>query len=518
MYRNGRTHSPKRHSSYPIAVRFPRKADTSARWLILLLIATLCLLMVMSGPGLLAQEEEAAEGPTAPSQNPVISLAVAPDNPAGVLAGTLNTPELSTIFRSFDGGATWVRAGEGLRTDISIADIVYDPNNANLVLAADGGFGYLFRSTDGGSTWAEVPAFKDLIGPNSAVGELYAVTIDNVSLFYAGTRFDGVLFSTDGGQTWQSLATGLAGDARRVRSFQSFNGVMYVGTHDGVYSLDGATATWVKNATFPPATIAYSMAEQGGSLFVGTINSGLWRTEDGETWTQVLGFPAQASIYDLVSAGTGLVAATDVGVWSGSGEQWLNASVDSLPNDNPIYALTATDGIVFAGSAFDWVLRTDDRGFSFSSVATISPLVGTAPPVVVDPTAEPTAEPGAEPVAETTPDETLEIDVPGAPAEGTVVAEEPVDAPAAQVPTDTPVPPTATPVPDTSTTDPVAPTDTPVEAPTATAAPEAAPEAAGEDDGSSIVQLPPVVVGAAVLLLLVILVAGFSVLRGPRDV
>lgn len=498
-----------RHSSRAVALRVSRKPGAISIWLILLAIA-LCLLLLMPGPNLFAQEAT-EDGPARPSQNPVISLAAAPNSSAVVLAGTLNTPELSTIFRSTDGGATWTNAGTGLRQDISIADIVYDPANANVVLAADGGFGFLFRSADGGNTWAEVPAFKALIGENSAVGELYAVTAGGVTTFYAGTRFDGVLASTDGGVTWQSLALGLAADARRVRSFQAFNGLVYAGTHDGVYVLDAATATWAKSVNFPPLTIAYSMAEQGGSLFVGTINNGLWATEDGETWAQVVGFPADASIYDLVSAGTSLVAATQFGVWSGSGEQWLQASIDGASNDSAIYALAGVNGIVYAGSSVDWVLRTDDRGFSFGSIATLSPLAGGAVPVQQEPTPAPTPEsvPGA------TPEETLEIDVPGAPADGTVVAEEPV----APEPTATPLPDTPTPAPDTPTPE-MVPTDPP--AATATASPETSADptdggGTAEDSGGAVVQLPPVVVGAAVLLLLVILVAGFSVLRGPRD-
>lgn len=468
-----------------------RMADASLRWLALLLILALLL------PTPSAAQAETPTGPIAPTVNGVISLATSPNDSAQVLAGTINTPELSTIFRSADGGATWTAAGTGLRPDISISDIAYDPANPSVVLAADGGFGYLFRSADGGSTWAEVPAFKALIGENSAVGELYSAAVNGVTTFYAGTRFDGVLTSTDGGQTWQSSDLGLAGDARRVRSFQMFNGVMYAGTHDGVYALDAATATWAKADNFPAGLIAYSMAEQGGTLFVGTIGSGLLSSEDGVTWTQVVGFPADVSIYDLVSAGTGLVAATDFGIRSGSGEQWLQASVDGVPNSNAVYALAATNGTVYAGSSVDWVLRTDDRGFSFSSIAKMTPLAAAIVP---------TALPTVAPIPEATPEGPLVIDVPGAPADATVVVEEPAAQATVAPVADTPVPPTDAPAAVENT--PV-PTDTPEMAPTETPA--------SSDTGSgNVAQLPPIVVGAGVLLLLVIIVAGFAVLRAPR--
>ncbi len=239
------------------------------------------------------------------------------------------------------------------------------------------------------------------------------------------------------------------------------------------------------------------MAEQGGTLFVGTIGSGLLSSEDGVTWTQVVGFPADISIYDLVSAGTGLVAATDFGIRSGSGEQWLQASVDGVPNSNAVYALAATNGTVYAGSSVDWVLRTDDRGFSFSSIAKMTPLAAAIVP---------TALPTVAPIPEATPEGPLVIDVPGAPADATVVVEEPAAQATVALVADTPVPPTDAPAAVENT--PV-PTDTPEMAPTETPA--------SSDTGSgNVAQLPPIVVGAGVLLLLVIIVAGFAVLRAPR--
>jgi hypothetical protein len=84
------------------------------------------------------------------------------------------------------------------------------------------------------------------------------------------------------------------------------------------------------------------------------------------------------------------------------------------------------------------------------------------------------------------------------------------------VPTETPIP-TATPPP-TETAPPTAtllPTETPTITPTPLPTPTRAPIDVAEVIYTS---LPPVFVGAGALLLLVIIAAGFSVIRGPRDI
>lgn len=471
-----------------------------------------------------------SEAPIAPTTSSVIALAVALGDSRVLLAGTLNTPQPSSTYRSQDGGATWSGPATGLRTDISIAAIAFDATNPQIVLAADGGFGYLFRSTDGGRTWQEVPAFKqELIGPNSAVGELYAYEQGGQSIFHAGSRFDGVLTSRDGGQSWQSNAVGLQGSARRVRAIRLFNDALYAGTHDGLYRQLAGSTTWERVGPFPAESILFSLAVHQGSLYAGTAGIGVWRTEDGETWQEQAGFPTDVSVYDLASTGEALVAATSFGIWAGGDQFWKIATVDGTDFTESVYSLASGPGTVYAGTSADWVLRSDDGGESFTSLANLTPLTasGPAPAATATPLAPaPTFTPVpaeiavAEPITETTEDsttapvsDTQAVDVPGADAQTATPLPLPTDTPAPLPPTDTPPPP---------------PTNTPlVEAGTdggvGVATPESPEAQAGNVAGAEttmpaeITQLPPVVVGVAVVLVIVVLVAGLSVLRGPRE-
>ena len=176
---------------------------------------------------------------------------MAPGAPDQVLAGVLNSPKPAAIYRSQDGGLTWQNTTPLLAPNISIAALTYDPRNARIAYAADGGSGFLFRSNDGGATWSQLAGVKDLISSNSAVGELYATVENSKTVIYAGTRFDGVLRSADDGNTWQKLDAGLVGEARRIREIIEYKGDLYAGTHGGLYRLPKGATAWVPVPTFP---------------------------------------------------------------------------------------------------------------------------------------------------------------------------------------------------------------------------------------------------------------------------
>ena len=190
-----------------------------------LLAAAVLILWVGSllpPPPLLAQG-------SAPTANAVLSLAVAPGAPNQLLAGVLNSPQPAGIYLSTDGAVAWVNSTPGTPANISFAAVAFDPRNARIAYAADGGSGFLFRSIDGGATWTELDGFKELLSPTSAVGELYTTVEAGRAVVYAGTRFDGVLRSVDEGATWTRLDAGLAGDARRIRELVTYNDDLYAG-------------------------------------------------------------------------------------------------------------------------------------------------------------------------------------------------------------------------------------------------------------------------------------------------
>ncbi|GIV77123.1 MAG: hypothetical protein KatS3mg050_1517 [Litorilinea sp.] len=566
------------------------------------ILAALLLVVLMAVSGLPSWVW--AQASAVPTRNVAISVAVAPGQPNVVLAGTLNAPESVNVFRSTDGAVGWVGLTNGLRPNISAAGIAFDPQNPNLILIGDGGFGYMFRSQDGGTTWEELAGFRELLSENSAVGELYAAVQDGVTVFFACTRFDGVLRSPNAGNIWQKLDAGLEGEARRVREVALYGNDLYAGTHAGLYRLRASASVWEPVPGIPAGNIVFSLLTDGDTLYAGT-GIGLFRSPDGNTWEQVPNFPSTI-VYDMASTGRLLVAATENGLWTGAGDSWQQATINGVPYGGVAYAIAnipQAPRTLYAATATDWILRSDDEGVTFYLPANMPPLdvqaaLATATPTFTPsptptdtptptatatetPTPTPTFTPSPTPTETPLPTDTptateAPLDVPPTPSiessapltgtgiltipvpltatapisiplplpgespaapestpaqvapgqaitEGVTLPEVPLPTPtaapqeastASPTATDTPSPvPTATPTATATETPTVTPTATPTVTPTAT------PTRVPIDVVATIyASLPPVFVGAGLLLALVVLAAGFSIIRGPRDI
>lgn len=343
----------------------------------------------------------------APTDNPVLSLAVAPNAPNEVLAGTLNSPRPAGVYRTADGGVTWNNTTPDLAPNISITALAFDARNARAVYAADGGSGLIFRSSDGGATWAELPGFRDLISANSAVGELYAVIERGQPVLYAGTRFDGVFRTADGGATWQQLDVGLVGEARRIRALASYDDALYAGTHAGLYRLPAGATVWEEVTGFDNTDIVFSLQAAADALYAGT-GSFLYASSDGDAWARVPNSPSTV-YYALADTGRLLILATENGLWSGSGDAWQLATVNGAPYSAPVYALANTPRAprtVYAGTVDAWVLRSEDEGQTFVTVDALAPLDVRAALATATPTFTPTPTPTNTATPTNTPTET----------------------------------------------------------------------------------------------------------------
>jgi photosystem II stability/assembly factor-like uncharacterized protein len=141
--------------------------------------------------------------------NVITALAVDPRTPGTLyLASTPQGRPLfpplppPAIYKSTDAGSTW----RVLTTSVGpISFLLLDPFAPTTVWAQ--GFGGVFKSTDGGSTFVLVnstpPASSNLGG--------LVVDPRRPRRLFAGTRGAGVFVSTDGGETWTTINDGLAG-------------------------------------------------------------------------------------------------------------------------------------------------------------------------------------------------------------------------------------------------------------------------------------------------------------------
>lgn len=154
----------------------------------------------------------------APSDRNVVYVGTGEHAPRGVM-----THSGDGVYRSTDAGKTWTKIG--LEATRHIARIVVHPTNPDVLLVAAQGALYapnaergVFKSTDGGATWRKVLFVDERTG----AAEL-SMDATNPRILYAamwehgrkpwqvisGGPGSGLWKSTDMGETWTKLTTGL---------------------------------------------------------------------------------------------------------------------------------------------------------------------------------------------------------------------------------------------------------------------------------------------------------------------
>jgi photosystem II stability/assembly factor-like uncharacterized protein len=192
------------------------------------------------------------------------------------------------IYKSIDGGRTF--RNMGLRQSFHINRIVIDPNDSDVVFVAAGGslFGPggdrgVYRTIDAGATWKRVLDVDADTGANEVVMDptnnriLYASTYQrrrSQCCFNGGGPGSGLWKSTDAGETWTRLTTGVpAGSLGRIGLdiYRKSPNILYalIEAEGGGGGGRGAAAA------------AAAPAAQGGG-------SGLYRSDDaGASWHRI---------------------------------------------------------------------------------------------------------------------------------------------------------------------------------------------------------------------------------------
>ena len=169
---------------------------------------------------------------------PIQGVAIDPQNPKNLYAGRSTTGTGSGVWRSTDRGATWhFTQTDGWLTDIAVdplnsqrvyaaamyllvsndqgatfqkaLDGFYDPGATCLAIAPGasnpvyaGGAG-VYKSTDSGLTWLpKKSGFPTDSGGNTAKVMSLAIDPNNTAVVWAGTQNEGLVKSTNGGDSW----------------------------------------------------------------------------------------------------------------------------------------------------------------------------------------------------------------------------------------------------------------------------------------------------------------------------
>jgi len=248
------------------------------------------------------------------------------------------------VSKSVDRGEHWTGVNDGLG-NTAIEDMVLDPVNPELIYVAT--TSGVFKSPDGGASWipyseglpvAQIENFECLLALPSGPTELFLGTtlglfkrdknasaweaINGVAkeahimalklesktrILFAGTVKQGLLQSRDGGQSWAPLrgklekrwVSDVVIDPRR-------SGILYASTRgDGIFKSEDGGATWLERSAGLPVKDLRRLAldpRHPEILFAGTTLNGLMKTTNGgQSWRPLTGYP-RLSMAEIVAS------------------------------------------------------------------------------------------------------------------------------------------------------------------------------------------------------------------------
>lgn len=143
---------------------------------------------------------------------PIRSLTADPVHSGTLYAGT----DFNGVWKSVDGASSWQRTGPGISGSLVIFVIAVDPSNPDILYAAGAGgaglcIGAIYKSVDGGANWAEQDQTIPRYESGDYINGVFSLAIDPLSpgTLYAGTNFQGLHKTLDGGLTWSFAVDGL---------------------------------------------------------------------------------------------------------------------------------------------------------------------------------------------------------------------------------------------------------------------------------------------------------------------
>ena len=244
-----------------------------------------------------------------PHNPQVRALAIHPDNPAVIFAGTQNGP-----YRSDDRGAHWERldAPKG-----DVWSLAFSPADADTLFAGYEPCG-VARSTDGGATWQQMDTsavrYPDVTTYMPPLGKrVIGICADpsEPNDVYGAIEVGGLIGSRDGGETWHSLTDGLyrdnhTVDLHGVQVSAAAPGTVFIIAQVAMFRSRNKGRNWEHirfGDMFPggsycrdllvapddPRTLYLAAGAGGGGAPQGTQEAGaLFRSNDtGETWQRL---------------------------------------------------------------------------------------------------------------------------------------------------------------------------------------------------------------------------------------
>ena len=327
------------------------------------------------------REDGSIKGTTVDSQNGIESDDIGWTQTNGPYGGTVMalhaTPEGTLfagtggggIFRSTDGGDTWVSASEGLRVPPAreLPGILVLTQKGYTLYA--GTSSNIFYSTDSGDSWQQLAHFQDeivLISGIAFIGD---------TIYVGRYMEDGVFFSDDNGKSWTQIDSGLTdrGGPRLITSGTTLFAQMW----DHVFRLKAGEKSWTQLTLNDPRTKSTlepdirRFAVSGETIYAATANGGLFRSTDmGNSWESIKSKSMQRSYDALAAVGNTVFYISDGRVFrsTDTGNLWTTFNTN-LTNQSILSITVLSEKILYVGTS-NGVFRSTDGGESWTKINT----------------------------------------------------------------------------------------------------------------------------------------------------
>ena len=327
------------------------------------------------------RENDSVQKTAADSQNDIESDKIGWTQTNGPYGGTITALHATLegilfagteigIFRSTDGGKTWMPASEGLQVspDNILPNILVLTQEENTLYA--GTNGGLFYSTNGGDSWQLLTSFQDEYG-------ISGVAIIGDTLYIGRSAQESVFFSNDNGKSWTQIDTGLTG--RGGPTLSAIGTTLFAQMQRHVFRLKAGENSWTKlpledlwNKSTAESDIT-KFVVSGEVIYAATADGGLFRsTNMGNWWQSIKPKTMQHFDGELVVVGN-TVFCIDSGSIDGqvfrsndAGNSWTMFNT-SLINQTLLSVEALSEKTLYVGT-FDGVFRSTNGGESWTKI------------------------------------------------------------------------------------------------------------------------------------------------------
>jgi photosystem II stability/assembly factor-like uncharacterized protein len=299
------------------------------------------------------------------------------------------------LFRSLDGGASYVRACDGMFVECHVRALVVDPRDDRILLM--GTEQGLYRTSNGADSWTPVD------GPLHGM-QIWSIAFapHNPNLIIVGTCPARIFVSADGGATWREGTVAIRQDCPRIIRTRVTSllvdvdapGMIWAGVEiDGLFRSRDAGKTWERVGQGLSSQDIHALAKVSDRTLLAATNNDLNVSVDaGLNWRglgigKVMPWSYCRTLFQLPGRRSEVLlgngdgppgTAGAIGLSLDGGATWQRARIESSqsaasfqPNSTIwTFACHAADPtLVYAGSVSGQVFRSLDSGRSWEKLA-----------------------------------------------------------------------------------------------------------------------------------------------------